>query len=336
MKKVLKILLFLVIIAALAVLGIKLIHDKRAKEASLPPAKIYPIVVKTMVPKAAEDKLTLPSLAQTVNETDVTLSSRIASRVEQIVKSGMAVKKGDVVAKLDTTDITANTEALKVALSNLLKSHKRTQALYRVKGASIEQLQKEQSEIASLKAKLKAVENQLSYATITAPISGIVAKTFAAVGDVTMPGKPMVQISAESGFSLLVRTPQDIVPKAVLFGGKEYALHALNSTFNGLNEYKAYVKDSHGLSAGERVEVNVVVFEGKAIELPFDAVLNREGKSYVLVVSKDRAVPKEIHIVQSAEQGVVISDDLSGKKIVVAKPDILLKLTSGYVLKVKE
>ncbi|RRS30168.1 MAG: RND transporter [Epsilonproteobacteria bacterium (ex Lamellibrachia satsuma)] len=336
MKKFFKILLFLLIIAALAALGIKTIHNKRAKEASLPPAKIYPIVVRTMIPKTAEEKLTLPYLAQTVNETDVTLSSRIASRVEQIVKSGIEVKKGDIVAKLDTTDLTANIEALKVSLSNLLKSHERTKALYKVKGASIEQLQKEQSGIASLRAKLKAVENQLSYATITAPISGIVAKTFAAVGDVTMPGKPMVQISAETGFSLLVRTPQDIVPKAVIFGGKEYVLHALNSTFNGLKEYKAYVKDSHGLSAGERVEVNVVVFEGKAIELPFDAVLNRKGKSYVLVVKKNHAVAEEIHIVQSAEQGIVISNDLTGKKIVVAKPDILLKLTSGYVLKVKE
>ena len=37
-----------------------------------------------------------------------------------------------------------------------------------------------------------------------------------------------------------------------------------------------------------------------------------------------------------AEQGVVVSDDLQGEQIVVAKPDILLKLTSGYALKIKE
>ena len=336
MKKMFKVLLFLVVIVILAVAGAKLIHDKRAKEASTPSAKIYPIVAKSMTPKAKEVRLTLPYLAQTLNETDVTLSSRIASRVEQIVKSGSEVKKGDIVATLDTTDLTANIEALKVSLSNLLKSHKRTKALYRVKGASIEQLQKEQSQIASLKAKLKAAQNQLSYATITAPISGIVAKTMAAVGDVTMPGKPLLQISAETGFSLLVRTPQDITPKAVLFNGKSYELHALGSTLRGLKEFKAYVTDIKGLSSGERIEVDVVIFEGNAVELPFDAILNREGKNYVLVVNKDHAVAREIHIVQSAEQGVIISDDLKGRKIVVAKPDILLKLTSGYALKVKE
>lgn len=166
MKKMLKVLLFLLVIVVLAALGAKLIHDKRAKEASTPPAKIYPIVAKTMIPEAKQVRLTLPYLAQALNETDVTLSSRIASRVEQIVKSGSEVKKGDIVATLDTTDLTANIEALKVSLSNLLKSHKRTKALYRVKGASIEQLQKEQSQIASLKAKLKSAQNQLRISSV--------------------------------------------------------------------------------------------------------------------------------------------------------------------------
>jgi len=337
MKKVLKIGIALVVIAVLVIGGIRLVKAKRAKEAAQPMAKIYPIVVKTMVPKKGMVKLTLPYLAEIHNETDVTLSSRIASRVEQIVKSGEQVKKGQIVATLDTTDLTANIEALKVSLANALKSHARTKALYRVKGASIEQLQKEQSEIASLKAKLKETENQLSYATITSPIEGTVAKTMAAVGDVTMPGKPLLQISADTGFSLLVRTPQDITPKAVLFGGEEYALHPLGSTLYGLKEYKAFVNDIHGLISGERVEVNVVVYEANdAVVLPFDALLDRDGKSYVLEAEKKHAKAMPVDIVQSGEQGVVVREDLSGKKIVVAKPDILLKLTSGYALKAKE
>ncbi len=336
MKKVLKIVIALAVIAVLVIGGIRLVKAKRAQDAAQPIAKIYPIVVKTMVPKKGAVKLTLPYLAETHNETDVTLSSRIASRVEQIVKSGEQVKKGQIVATLDTTDLAADIEALKVSLANTLKSHARTKALYKVKGASIEQLQNEQSKIASLRAKLKAAENQLSYATITSPIDGTVAKTMAAVGDVTMPGKPLVRISAKTGFSLLVRTPQDITPKAVLFEGKTYTLHPLDSTLNGLKEYKAFMNNISGLSSGERVEVNVVIFEGNAVMLPFDAVLDRDGKSFVLEAEKNHAKAVPLHIVQSGEEGVVVKEDISGKKIVVAKPDILLKLTSGYALKAKE
>ena len=336
MKKVLKIVIVLAVVVGLVIGGVLLLKAKRAQDAAQPLAKIYPIVVNTMVPKKSTVKLTLPYLAETLNETDVTLSSRIASRVEQIVKSGEQVKKGQIVASLDTTDLTADIEAMKVSLANTLKSHARTKTLYKVKGASIEQLQNEQSQIASLKARLKAVENQLSYATITSPIDGTVAKTMAAVGDVTMPGKALVQISAQTGFSLLVRTPQDITPKAVLFEGKSYTLHSLGSTLRGLKEYKAFVNNIRGLSSGERVEVNVVIFEGNAIMLPFDALLDRNGKSFVLEVEKNHAKAVPVHIVQSGEEGEVVKEDLSGKKIVVAKPDILLKLTSGYTLKAKE
>jgi RND family efflux transporter MFP subunit len=335
MKKLLKIVMILVAIALLVLLGMKAVKNKKAREASAPAAKIYPVVVQAMTPEVSNVTLTLPYLAESINEMDVTISSRIASRVESIKKSGERVVAGDVVARLDTTDLTAKIGAEKISLANLMRSHKRTQALYKVKGASIEQLQKEQTAIASLRASLKGLKNQLSYATLTAPISGVIAKSLAAEGDIAMPGKPLVHISAKKGFSLLIRTPEEISPKAVIYNNKEYKLDALNSTFNGLKEYKAYV-NTEGLTSGDRVEVDVIVFEGNGIKLPFDAVLNREGKSYVLLAEGNRAIPREVHIIQSAQAGLVVSDKLEGKKIIVAKPDILLRLVSGYALKIKE
>jgi hypothetical protein len=70
--------------------------------------------------------------------------------------------------------------------------------------------------------------------------------------------------------------------------------------------------------------------------LPFDALLDRDARSYVLVVDGKKAHAQEVHVVQSAEQGVVIAENLKGKRIVIAKPDILLRLASGYALEVKE
>jgi hypothetical protein len=71
--------------------------------------------------------------------------------------------------------------------------------------------------------------------------------------------------------------------------------------------------------------------------LPFDAVLNRNGNSYVLVNEGDHAVAKEVNIIQTGEQGIVISNrDIAGQDVVVAKQDILLKLLSGTTLKIKE
>jgi multidrug efflux pump subunit AcrA (membrane-fusion protein) len=211
-----------------------------------------------------------------------------------------------------------------------------------MQGASIEESQKEENSLASTKAQIgtlkqKEIElkNSLSYATITSPVDGVIAKTFDNKGAVAMPGKPLLSISSKNGFYLMVRVPTKLSIKGVVFNNITYPASALGSTFHGLAEYKVYIGASN-LTTGDRVEVSVVVFNSKATLLPFDAFLNREGKSFILIIDANKATPQEVHILQSGEQGVVVSENFEGKNIVIAKPDILLKLTTGYALKVKE
>lgn len=348
MSKPIKIIITVVVLALLVALAAKAVNEARQKDVAAPKAKIYPVVVSQMIPKASQVRLTLPYLAEVGNDKDVNLASRIAARVLKIKSSGSQVKKGELIIALDTTDIQSSLastkdqiKATKITLDNLKKSHQRTLELLEVKGASIEQSQKEENDIASALASLNALlqkeielKNALSYATITSPVDGVIAKTFANKGDLSTPGKPLAAISSKNGFYLLIRVPSDTSIKGVELQEKTYPAIALGSTFNGLAEYKVYT-GGENLTSGDRVEVNVVVYEGKDILLPFDALLNKDGKSYVLEIKNDHAVAKEVHIIQSAEQGVIVAENLEGKPIVVAKPDILLKLKSGYHLKVK-
>ncbi len=349
MSKIVKIGVGVVVVAALVVGGVKAVKKARAKDANTPKAKIYPIVVSQISPKITEAKLTLPYLAEVANDKDVKLSSRIAARILSIKPSGSSVKKGEVVVKLDTTSIKSSLisvekqlQAANVALENLEATHKRTLELLKVQGASVEESQKEmtmiantQAQIASLKQKEIELKNNLSYATITAPVNGVIAKTFASKGALSAPGKPLVAISSKNGFYLMVRVPSDMPIQGVELQAKEYSATTLGTTFHGLAEYKVYTGNTK-LTSGDKVEVNVIVFQQKAMLLPFNALLNRDGKSYVLLIQGNKAEAKEVHIVQSAEQGIVIAENLEGKNIVIAKPDILLRLASGYALKVKE
>jgi multidrug efflux pump subunit AcrA (membrane-fusion protein) len=349
MNKYIKITIGVVVVAGLAVTGIKKVKEARAYDANLSQAKIYPIMVSALTPKQSNVTLTLPYLAEVKNDKDVKLSSRIAARILYIKPSGSHVKKGEVVVKLDITNIKSSLASLedqlnatKIALKNIQATHARTLELLKVQGASIEESQKEESLIANTKAQLgslkqKEIElkNNLSYATITAPVSGTISKTFANKGAVSTPMKPLVAISSTNGFYLLVRVPRETAIQGVEFEGNYYPATALGSTFHGLAEYKVYTGKTE-LTTGDKVEVSVVVFKQKATLLPFDAILNREGKSYVLVIDKNRATPQEVQIIKSAQQGIVIAQKLTGKRIVVAKPDILLRLVSGYALRVEE
>ncbi|MFA5298735.1 MAG: hypothetical protein WC389_11070 [Lutibacter sp.] len=336
----------IIAVIVIIILAIFAVVNAKRKEANLPIAKQYGIVVSTFIPTLADVTLTLPYLAQTENDKDVKLSSKVSARVKFIKPSGSKVIKGEVIAILDNTSIQTNAVSLKsqikaaqTSLKNLEETHQRTKELLAIKGASIEQYQKEESELETLKAKLNAsqqsqidVVNTLTYATITSPVDGIISKTLVNVGDMCLPGLPVANISATNGFYLLLRVPTDLEIYGVNFNNKNYPVIALNSTFNNLAEYKVYV-DSKGATTGDRIEVNVIVFEGHAIKLPFDAVLNRDGKSFVLINDNNKAKAVLVSIIQTGEDGLVVSNtDIEGKEIVVAKQDILLKLLAGLTI----
>lgn len=349
MSNIVKIGIGVAVAAALVVGGAKAIQIARAKDANVPKAKIYPVIVSQMRPASSHVQLTLPYLAEVGNDKDVEIAARIAARVLSIKPSGSPVKKGELIVTLDTTEIQSSLAALKdeiqatsITLKNLNKTHQRTLELLKVKGASIEESQKEESAIAGNQASLNALRqkkielnNALSYATITSPVNGVIAKTFVSKGALSTPSRPLVAISAKNGFYLKVRVPSDLSIEDVRLAEKTHKAVALGSTLNGLAEYKVYIDDGR-LTTGDRVEVDVVAYDQAGILLPFDAILDIDGKSYVLEIAQDNAVAKEVHILQSGQEGVVVGEDLEGKKIVVAKSDILLKLTSGYRLKVKE
>ena len=201
----------------------------------------------------------------------------------------------------------------------------------------------EESKIAELESKVETLnqkdnelKDMLTYAVIKSPVNGIISMTMVNKGDMAMPGHPVATLSAENGFFLLLRVPTDIKIYSVIMNGKTYDAIPLNSTFNSLAQYKVYV-DAENMTSGDRVEVDVVIYKGNAVKLPFDAILNRDGKSFVLIRENNIAVPKEINIIQSGEDGAVVADNsLVGKELVVAKQDILLKLLSGNSLMVKE
>ncbi|AMC11097.1 RND transporter [Lutibacter profundi] len=333
----------IIAVVVIILLAIFAVLNAKRKEAALPIAKEYGIVVSTIKPELKEVALTLPYLAQTENDKDVNLSSKVTARVNFIQPSGTKVKKGAIIARLDNTSIQTNSASLKsqikatqTSLKNLEETHQRTKELLAIKGASIEQYQKEESSIETLKAKLNALQqnqinvaNTLTYSTILSPVDGIISKTLVNKGDMCLPGHPVATIRATNGFYLLLRVPTNLTIYGVNFKNENYSAIALNSTFNSLAEYKVYV-NSKGFTTGDRIEVNVIVFKGEAIKLPFDAILNRDGESFVLAKENDKAKAIPVTIIQSGEEGVVISNPaIVGKEIIVAKQDILLRLLGG-------
>ncbi|GAB4337008.1 MAG: hypothetical protein Kow0089_07830 [Desulfobulbaceae bacterium] len=350
MKKIIWILIGVLLIGG----GIIAVKKKKQAMAEIPPMQVYHQVVTVTTPQKDNITLTLPALAELRSDRDVVLSSKLASRITSMVKSGDRVREGQVVVTLDHDDLLAKKEALElqnysldaeisaqeVSLKTARASHARTKVLLDAQGASVEQYDNETSRIASLEAGLKGlrnkkaileqnireVENLLSYAVIVSPIDGLVSSTDANVGVIAMPGKPLLTIQADSGKYLLVRTADSIRPTEVIFQGRHLALTPLDHTFRGLDEYRADVETDH--SSGERLPVRLVIHRGAGTMVPLSAILQKDGRAFCFVPEGNTARPVEVRIVAAGTEGVVVAG-LDAQNVITAKPDILLKLLAG-------
>jgi multidrug efflux pump subunit AcrA (membrane-fusion protein) len=344
--KIIKGLIALLVVALLVVAGVRLVKKRKAEDAHQKTAVIYPINVKRVTPKVENKTLTLPYLAEVKNDNIAIINTKLTGKIEFCKNLGDKVKKGDVIAKIDATklktslaSIDANIRANKTLLNTLISNHKRTYKLLKAKIASEEKYDNEKAQIEAIKAKIlglketkKSILNDLTYANITSPIDGIVSHKFLGDGDNAFAGKPILQITPKNGNYLVVTLPKE--KKEIIYKGRKYPLISLDTTINGIKTYKADVNDE-SLVNGEKVNVKVVEFNGKATILPYKAILSLNNKNYVLVVKGNRATSKEVTVLAKGIEGVAIKENINAP-LVVAEPDILLELKTGHPIKVEE
>jgi len=265
-------------------------------------------------------------------------------------KQGLSLQRQGIVFQVEGKK--AEVLALETALKSAREAHARTKELLDIKGASPEQYSQEEAEIAKLKAALTAshngiatlqksmgaldaamreVDSLMNYATLVAPIDGTVSQILARPGDLATPGKPLVRISSKAGLYLNLSLPDALRVDKVAMAGQVLPLTSKDQTGEtGLVQYVAPLPQNIGLVEGQFVNVNVVLFKGEDVLVPIDALLTMDGSSSVFVLTPDgKAQRLSVAIKTRGVEGAVIDQNLAGRRIIVAKPDILLRVAAG-------
>jgi RND family efflux transporter MFP subunit len=370
MKKLMMIILVFAIVAA----SLLLLNRRKAELARATPAPIMPAVVAAIDLKTQPVTLTLPAMGVVASDISAVLSTRISGQVIEVYKQeGDPVKKGEILARIDATDLEAKKQGIKLqsqgvafqveakkaevkALETALKSaqeaHARTRELLDIKGASPEQYSQEEAKIAKLKAGLAAARNSIetlqksmgtlgasmrmvdslmNYATLIAPIDGTLSQILVRPGDMATPGKPLLRISSKTGLYLNLSLPDTMHADEVIMAGRALPLTSKDQTGEtGLVQYVAPLPQNIGLVQGQFVKVNVVAFKGRDTLVPIDALLTMNGSSSVFVLtSEGKAQRLQVKIKARGVEGATVEQDLAGRKLIVAKPDILLRVAAG-------
>lgn len=138
------------------------------------------------------------------------------------VKVGDRVKAGQLLAKIDTrmanqqmVSNQAQVVAAQAQLAAARSEFERKRRLYEKQYISQAALERSESDYKTAEAESKAKLAQTGMAgvqsglyTIYAPYAGIIAEVMAEVGDMAMPGKPVLALYAPNGFRIVVNVPQ--------------------------------------------------------------------------------------------------------------------------------
>ncbi len=264
-------------------------------------------------------------------------------------KAGLAAKIQGLEFQIGAAE--ENGKAAEVSLAAARETHARTLQLLAVKGASVEESRREEAEIAGLEARLTTARNTVSslrqeqdaltqnikeiealadYASITAPIAGTVSQRLIMPGDLALPGKPLFRIAAGSGLYLNLTLPETVTARSIILQGKELPLTAKNeASATGLAQFVAPLPEGIVALEGQYLNLRVVVYEGENTLVPVAGLLSVGGESFVFIEQAGQSVQTRVDIIARGSEGVVVAQELADKKILLAKPDLLLRIAAG-------
>jgi RND family efflux transporter MFP subunit len=259
----------------------------------------------------------------------VAVSTRLIGYVTAVeVSEAQHVKKGDVLVRIDESDIRSDIatlektlEAQQAEIKHAREVYENNIAVYKAGGLSKEKL--EASRIAyelkaaqaeSTRQKLLKARHQLEYALVKAPFDGTIDVLKVHKGDLAAPGRALL-IMSETKYKLLFSCAPELAQK--LRRGWEVAaegerigniekIHTAAQNALALVEVKLH--RPLALPVGAFLPVTVYGEEEKGCTLPSDALLYRKNGAYVLLydAKNKRFTPRKVEVAVATPEKTLI------------------------------
>lgn len=337
-------LLFLTLIAT----GPLLAGCHKASE-KVPPAKL-PIATVQIQTVERKTRAATEDVVGTVRpKLSAAIEAKISGRIEQmLVVPGQVVKAGDLLVMLDAHEVQARLDQATAALQQAESDFKRANDLREQKILSQSEFDNAQSKYRMATAVAAEAKTMLDYTKIVAPFAGVITRKLADVGDLAMPGKPMLQMENPSAQRLEADVPEALIDNVKL--GDKFAVRiaSLTNDIQGTvaemspaadpNSRTFLVKldlpNAPGLRSGQFGRVAVPVGKVTAIRVPVSAVVQRgqmelvfvaaNGHAELRLIKTGRRIGYEVEVVSGLNPGEqVVTDraaELTDGQPVIIKP----------------
>ena len=142
-------------------------------------------------------------------ETQVNLSFRESGRLIEFNSSpGTAVRKGELLAKLDPVLLQAAADAARARYDVALQDYKRSSLLYRKNILAAAELEKKKRDLDVAEADYRNARDDLADSVIRAPFSGIVSNTYADNYQQVKANDVLIRLQDLSSFQVTIDVPE--------------------------------------------------------------------------------------------------------------------------------
>ena len=244
------------------------------------------------------------------------LSFKVGGIVSKIyVQEGDAIKKGQILATLDLTEVQAGLNQSKLAYEKAFRDYVRVGRLYKDSVATLEQYQNSKTAMDIAEQQLKTVEFNLTYAQIRATQNGFVLRKFVNPGQQVTSGAPVLQINgATQGNWVLQATVNDqnwstiaIGDQAMLFAsnaadsipGKVIRKSQAADPITGAYwvEVSPTSQDELKLASGMFGKVWISPSQKtEGWQIPYESLLDAQGNEGFVFVTDDGKLAKKIRV----------------------------------------
>ena len=260
-------------------------------------------LVTTIEPSSKEFIHEINLRGNVVSMMNIMIVSEVIGKYKGIfVKDGQFVKKGDVLATINSDVIDINLKEIETNLILLKTIYDRQSNLWDNKiGSEIDYL-RAKSNYESIKSRFEATKRQIAKFKITAPFSGIIESTSARVGEMSSPGVPAfsiynendsyieIDVSENYGNSFtvgdnakLILENDSVILTSILSVGQ--VINPINRTFKIGVEIPFDLKES--LKPNQIINLKLIDYRNEnSISIPSNIIYSDERGNYIFIIDE--------------------------------------------------
>jgi len=256
------------------------------------------------------------------------IEPKISARLERIlVVPGTVVRSGDLLVQLDGREIQARLDQAEATLEQAENDLRRFTGLLEQETITRAEFDAVRARQRLAKAATVEAETMLGYTRVQAPFDGVVTRKLAEVGDLALPGRPLLMLEDPNALRLDADVPEALIGAVQSGAELIVTVASVKGPIPGRVSEIAPAADPHsrtflvkldlpqteGLRLGQFGRVAVPVAGITALRAPTSAVLLRGQMEMVFVVEQDTAkmrlvktgkrIGEEVELVSGVEPG---------------------------------